>query len=505
MKFIRIITLAFYTLLVLILNYTVLYPINASTLSNFPNELDNNEISALSALMNKKLNITRYDYEIISGFSDTNRFVLVDNESYYLIFDRLVLDYTEFSDISHSPYYELTNIVTKKYVSPLNYYAVINGVCIDIVANRAIENNELNCITIFESEYKEYIVSCYNSATETNNNEMRTITSIDDAYYFLNLKDNIGTNSPDFASGSCGYVALEMILSYFDSFIDDDVIDEVYDVSSIRSCNFYSDIDPEEYFSSPGIDDTFHTYMINLGHSYGYSLPGSNEISSYFLSLLASHYLTNQSFSGSISYPDLFENKFNFCTDAIDDNNPVIIEIKSSPDFDHFVVGYEYDDSGIFTNFGWGTFYTHININSYTIEHAFYITLSESHSHSNNYLWQLHNCSGSICPCGNLICGHQSKTYTSVSNTNHLLECNACSYSLYENHTLAYNSATSYYYCLYCNYSYYHVHNYTYIPRGDGRKHFVQCSCGINRLENCIGYIQLGSEAYCMYCGQLIL
>ena len=45
-------------------------------------------------------------------------------------------------------------------------------------------------------------------------------------YYFSNLKDNYGYNT----MGSCGYVATAMMLSYYDTYLNDDIISPVFDV-----------------------------------------------------------------------------------------------------------------------------------------------------------------------------------------------------------------------------------------------------------------------------------
>lgn len=46
--------------------------------------------------------------------------------------------------------------------------------------------------------------------------------------YYDNLTYNLGMNY----QGSCGYVAIGMLLSYYDTFLNDDIIPEQYDISS---------------------------------------------------------------------------------------------------------------------------------------------------------------------------------------------------------------------------------------------------------------------------------
>ena len=47
-------------------------------------------------------------------------------------------------------------------------------------------------------------------------------------HYFMGLTKNFGVNT----YGTCTFVALEMMLSYYDSFINDNIIPEKYDVVS---------------------------------------------------------------------------------------------------------------------------------------------------------------------------------------------------------------------------------------------------------------------------------
>lgn len=53
------------------------------------------------------------------------------------------------------------------------------------------------------------------------------------SYYFANLNKNFGNN----VYGSCGYVSVGMILSFYDAYWDDAFIDDSYDVGSIYSAS----------------------------------------------------------------------------------------------------------------------------------------------------------------------------------------------------------------------------------------------------------------------------
>ncbi|MBQ4049189.1 MAG: hypothetical protein IJD07_00845 [Clostridia bacterium] len=71
-------------------------------------------------------------------------------------------------------------------------------------------------------------------ALDGDHSPMTVSSSIPDTYdsymeaYFRGLTVNMGEN----VRNECGYVALGQILSYYDSYLDDDIIPEVYDVPS---------------------------------------------------------------------------------------------------------------------------------------------------------------------------------------------------------------------------------------------------------------------------------
>ena len=50
--------------------------------------------------------------------------------------------------------------------------------------------------------------------------------------YFDNLTINHGDNT----IGSCGYVAIDMLLCYYDTYLNDNIVPEQYDVPSESSC-----------------------------------------------------------------------------------------------------------------------------------------------------------------------------------------------------------------------------------------------------------------------------
>ena len=457
------------------------------------------------ALVSEKLGDGIYSYEAMLDFENNNRYTLVSGINCYLIYDNILGDYVEFSRSENSFYSNLDNSYEKIYLAP-TYYFYKNGGCIyDLCDNRQISSEEISYYLSFESKLK----TAYQETKQTNGTRFDE-TYISNSYYFYNLKDNVGSCTSNYFPDSCSYIAIEMLLSYYDSVENDNVIVETYDVTSSKAFSSYSAINNASYTQSPGIDDYFHYYMISYGRNLGVTSSTGYSISINDMDLLLDEYFYARGLTMTPYTTTSSTNKYNFCTDAIDGDNPVIINISGTDNnivydyLNHFVVGYGYDSYGIYANFGWkNNYHTNTNINNYTITNAFYISFDSSHSHSNNYLWTYNGCSGTICPCGNKTCNHGSYTYTQYSSVIHKKTCNACGYQQNEAHhfqTVGNNQV-----CSDCGYVLTgHQHSYFYIWK-NYTQHTASCLCGNSHDE--VHVVPAGSfengqlYATCLLCG----
>ena len=89
--------------------------------------------------------------------------------------------------------------------------------------------------------YDPEILALYNS---TENEEELFLTENYQTYYFNKLGDNIGDNS----KGSCGFVATGMLLSFWDTYWDDNIVPEEYDATTALNEGFI-----DLYANSPGV------------------------------------------------------------------------------------------------------------------------------------------------------------------------------------------------------------------------------------------------------------
>lgn len=327
--------------------------------------------------------------------------------------------------------------------------------------------------------------------------------------YFENLTENFGYNY----KGSCGYIALGMILSYYDNYFTDDVISERYDVRSeglgtnminrhnspgVMNDNFLYDeiendeIENEEIEKGEKISAqkyynylldyenySFHAKLIlladTLKHTYNFNNDDEPCLSTMSdMMYVARYYLYNirgfsplTNFSVKVNKDDNEENVKKFIRDEIDRGFPVFTCIESKKGIGHAVVAYDYDSNGeIYFHTGWhgyGTRQTVTSISYKKIYRAaaveFYIKADE-HKHTDNYEVIGGDESDYYCYCSDKI--------VTYKHTEHNYNCK------YEK----INADTHKAYCICENYS---ILNHAYNERCksvSAEKHSAYCKCG---------------------------
>lgn len=279
--------------------------------------------------------------------------------------------------------------------------------------------------------YDQDILELYNSTININDLYLRDTFQ---TYYFSNLADNIGNNT----KGSCGFVAVGMILSFYDTYWDDSTIPETYD----SPCELFSESILQST-SSPGIVMEPNSIAYANQQTYYSNISINGE--SYFHFKLMDLYKTNISdfpydsekmaYSYGLGYNDYY-NLFHYylanylglpnsaytihrTTNSVRSEAiklvkrgiPVRLSIRDSEEEhgNHCVVAYDYDSvtDSLFCNFGWGANSTHVTIEQMEYEDYASLTaieLKTSHSHSNNYfLLDENNNEVSKCSCSTVI------------------------------------------------------------------------------------------------------
>lgn len=350
--------------------------------------------------------MTNYDWSIINSFIEENvsinsvkdiynvfgenQYLEVSLTDGYLIYDKKDKRICDYSYNSMKSLYSDENLNIYNETGNNNYISFKDGAFTDLKTDKII--------------LKEDIYENYNNSVNANS----SITKISNSFYFEKLGDNIAHNT----NGTCGIVALEILLGYYDSLYNDFFVNEHYDIKSISSIQ-YSNI--RLFDKSPGVDTMqnrqFHDYLITLAEkklaifpNTGLGMTGTQllELTKYYLKIQNISAQINSS-EGFVS--DLLNERFKTVVKtAIDNDRPLIVAGDG-----HFSVAYGYDENNLYVCSGWGTSDTIDGLrvfpwSDFTVHGtkvgvaAIDIEYTGPHYHSNNYY-----CSNNdtyVCSCG---------------------------------------------------------------------------------------------------------
>ncbi|MDE5714949.1 MAG: hypothetical protein K2I42_02345, partial [Anaeroplasmataceae bacterium] len=293
----------------------------------------------------------------------------------------------------------------------------------------------------------------------TNNNTIYSMKQ-----YFMNLNENIGYN----VAGTCGLVAIGMLLSYYDTFWNDCIIPEYYDQNvnlSYLTTNIVCDTSPgiisekqlflndyEQKVKQYGTytnADYFNFIEENSWKYYHLNLLelaiGTSNINIYSSSALSFGMTYSQIYSFLYSYlkgtninvviqNNLDKNKSakSYAIEKIKQGVPVLMGISDNQGNGHVVVAYDYDeDDMIYFNPGLDTYGTYSSL-SYMSYSAYDFAVSievlgDNHICSDNYLFDQE----SYCVCDYFSIypthSHKYRLYEKNNLINHyeLCLCNA--------------------------------------------------------------------------------
>ena len=233
-------------------------------------------------------------------------------------------------------------------------------------------------------------------------------------------------------------ISFEILLSYYDTFLNDNIVDENYEN---KAEEFETNI--ESFNSSPGVGNgeinrAFHDYLIDNHSPVSHSLINDQQ------RIMIKSYIKEKELDATYTYcmgnnlSDMFtQYTIKIIKDTIDEGRPLIAN-----NYNHSVVAYAYDDKYVYIHTGWGhparlewKFFK-INLISfwdsdYCDAGAFDIKFNLSHVHSDNYYSTYYH--EGICPCGEY---HNHKIqHLSINDGYHAHICE-CGLYQKEKHTL---------------------------------------------------------------------
>lgn len=303
--------------------------------------------------------------------------------------------------------------------------------------------------------------------------------------YFNALSNNFGANEKN----SCGYVALGMLLSFYDSYWDDDVIPENYDKQELsltdkfatglkspgisNEAMLFSGIDMKtinniEYykrFVEVYSDTYFHLKLIQLGNdildvgrldgymiSYGLSPDQVEDLTRYYL-FQYRHYLSadvtveSRVANSNTSSDDVRK----YVVQKVKQGIPVLVSMSGSPG-GHALVIYDYDEANdeLYGNLGYirqGAPHASISAAGYDVFlGALTLDFKNAHNCSDNYYYKTDGNTHTLCTCTKHMHPAHAFSYKYVNSSVHQVVC-ACGTVVEKSHAVDGN----------------------YIPSGNGR------------------------------------
>ncbi|MBP5092049.1 MAG: hypothetical protein J6328_05795 [Bacilli bacterium] len=256
-------------------------------------------------------------------------------------------------------------------------------------------------------------------------------------HYFSNLKMNYGNN----VHNSCGFVATGILLSFWDTYWDDNVVEERYESHTILLGNHialdaespgatredestYKGVTLAQYYRNITTykNDFLHYLLLDMGKTLfnfpAYPAPSKYSMRHESYALLFEEYLyeyrgyTNEEVSIE-EYPNPYvpsetydpESVRSKAIEYVKDGIPVLLSVtRDSDDAGHAVVAYDYDEDGdeLYCHFGWDSDETHLTLKSkhFSVDdHLIALVFKNNHSHSDNYEYHGGNRTIAHCAC----------------------------------------------------------------------------------------------------------
>lgn len=266
------------------------------------------------------------------------------------------------------------------------------------------------------------------------------------SFYFNDLNMNFGNN----AYGTCNYVAIGMILSFYDTYWDDDFIPEVYDMKTnfesttqnladfefppfgiespgiaFESNNLVSNLSIDQYYEviNQYSNQYFHLKLLQLSQSYFGMIKFDQSTESLgmtysemigFIYYYLYDYLSMKTSDVQINSENTSDEKIkDFTISKIENGIPVILRAKQQGNHAHSFVAYDYnkETDEIYVHTGWrreevNIALTHVSLTELGYDELLDATTIEplkNHIHTGNY----HSSSGlNLCSCAYIFPQH---------------------------------------------------------------------------------------------------
>ena len=337
----------------------------------------------------------------------------------------------------------------------------------------------VNCSYSFNTDYISHEVMKAAIGTDVIVNSTASISNAFLSTYLQAYYSNLTQNFSENVMSSCGYVALGMLLSYYDSFLSDDIIPEQYDIASVGSGT-----DMMERRNSPGVlneesgfsenssfsdyidylktikDRSLQAKLVSISDELNYltkyddlqtQMNDCKDILNHYLTEVC-HYTeaTDYTIDLVVVGKDIKRSAISYyVSNQIKEGYPVLVGANSTTNKNsgHAFICYDYDDTSgkIYAHPGWHGKATHQTLNEigYTdYTSALILKFNIPHTHNNNYVINTSESSKTYCyddcriKTSKTDNSHQYNRYEYTSPLKHKAYCNFCGTSVLKPHAI---------------------------------------------------------------------
>ena len=248
-----------------------------------------------------------------------------------------------------------------------------------LVQNVPNHKNDIYHADVLDAEVQQLMGKLKNHQGETN---LKNFAN----FYFSNLRNNFSLN----AYGTCSYVSMGMLLSYYDTYLNDNFVPDMFEQNTVieqgfngavitrgtespgvvsEDYNFITSLDNYRNYVLNNPNASFQNFLMNFANSTaldGFNLGLSvNQQVSVLNAYLAQYVGTGYSAQSFVPwYHDSQEYIKSTIKPYLDRGEAVILNIRSAQVGSHSVVAYDYDDEDIYVHTGWkdadGNAITHV-------------------------------------------------------------------------------------------------------------------------------------------------
>lgn len=346
------------------------------------------------------LDMNKLTYNDVYSLSGENRYLEVNYEDCFLVYDKKESSIKEFSIYNHNPYfgYDGEFKIYNEYFEGFKYGIYFENMFIDLEDNLEIDFELiLEDLKALESDRAG---NYYNNIPIP-----ADAVVIPNAFYFQNLNKRHAWNE----LGSCTIVSMEILLGYYDTFYNDRIVEEHYECIAKENIGILDDI--KNFSQSPGVDNylqndnDFHDYLCSIAKNEIGDDPEENGMSTLNQINLLKNYFAKRNIDYKLetsegNLGDIWTQRaLTIIKNGIKAGRPVI-----SNGSGHSTVAFAYNNEYVWVHTGWGwvgatpwsTFESGMfeNYSAGCIDAC----IIEEHVHSDNYYFIAQNIY--ICPCG---------------------------------------------------------------------------------------------------------